>query len=166
MAPIAASPLLLGLLPRFAGPPLTSWAQRTHGVDLGGDLPVIALLAVVLHVPIIAGMLGALAVLDDRDDGALQAIRVSPLGTRRYLAYRLALAAARSRVDGVTAVKALGIPCYAPLARRVLIPRPTVQQTATCLRGRAANGRASLSWPRGNSLIWPHLCDTPERVTA
>jgi hypothetical protein len=27
-------------------------------------------------------------------------------------------------------------------------------------------GRDSLSWPRGNSLIWPHPCDTPERVTA
>jgi len=27
-------------------------------------------------------------------------------------------------------------------------------------------GRDSLNWPRGNSLIWPHPCDTRERVTA
>jgi fluoroquinolone transport system permease protein len=158
IAPIAASPLLLGLLLRFAVPPLTGWADRVHGVDLAAYLPVIALLAVVLHVPVIAGMLGALAVLDDRDDRALHAIRVTPLGTGRYLAYRLALvtgfatgglavaaplsgqvpssawlscllavplapaftlavlATAGNRVDGVTAVKALGVPSYAPLA--------------------------------------------------
>jgi fluoroquinolone transport system permease protein len=158
IAPIAASPLLLGLALRFAVPPLTGWADRAHGIDLAAHLPVIALLAIVLHVPVIAGMLGALAVLDDRDDGALHAIRVTPLGTGRYLAYRLALvtgfaaaglavaaplsgqvpasawlacllavplapaftlavlAVAGNRVDGITAVKALGVPCYAPLA--------------------------------------------------
>ncbi|MDW5329590.1 hypothetical protein [Plantactinospora sp. KLBMP9567] len=158
IAPIAASPLLLGLVLRYALPPLAGWAERVHGLDLSGYLPVITLLAVVVHVPVIAGMIGALIILDDRDDGALHAIRVSPLGVGRYLGYRLtlvtglaaaglavaaplsgqvpasawgacllaiplaptftlaALAVAGNRVDGVTTVKALGVPSHAPLA--------------------------------------------------
>jgi fluoroquinolone transport system permease protein len=158
IAPIAASPLLLGLVLRYALPPLTGWAERVHGLDLTRYLPILALLAVVVHVPVIAGMIGALMILDDRDDRALHAIRVSPLGVRRYLGYRLALvtglaaaglavaaplsgqvpasawgacllavplaptftlavlAVAGNRVEGVAAVKALGVPSYAPLA--------------------------------------------------
>lgn len=110
MWPIAASPLLLGLLLRLATPPFTGWIDRVHGIDLTGYLPVIALLAVVLHVPAVAGMIGALLVLDDLDDGALRAIRVSPLGVRRYLAYRLSL---------VTAFAAAGLATAAPLSALV-----------------------------------------------
>jgi hypothetical protein len=158
LVPIVLSPLLLGVVLRFGYPPLSAWLARTHDVDLTPYRPVIALLAVVLHVPVIAGMVGALLVLDDRDSGALDVIRVSPLGTRRYLTYRLGListftagglavaaplsglvpasawtavvlavpvgplfalatlAVAGSRVEGIAAVKALGIPAYAPLA--------------------------------------------------
>lgn len=45
-------------------------------------------LAVVLHVPLIFGMMGALIVLDDTDSRALAALRVSPLTLPRYLALR------------------------------------------------------------------------------
>jgi hypothetical protein len=158
LVPIAASPLLLGLLLRFGYPPLAGWAQRVHGLDLDPYLPVLALLAVVLHIPVIAGMIGAIVVLDDLDDGVLRVIRVSPIGVRRYLAYRLGtvtgfaalglavaaplsnavpptawgavalavpvaplftlavLAVARNRVQGLTTVKLIGLPVYAPIA--------------------------------------------------
>jgi hypothetical protein len=156
LVPIVASPLLLGLAVRFGYPPLESWLQRTYSLDLTTYRPAIALVAIVLHVPVIAGMVGALLILDERDDGALQVIRVSPLG--RHLAGRLGavtsltaiglavaaplsglvpptagmavvlaipvgpvftlavLAVATSRVQGLTSVKAFGIPAYAPLA--------------------------------------------------
>lgn len=158
LAPIVASPLLLGLALRFGYPPLESWLDRTHGLDLMPHRPTVALVAVVLHVPVIAGMVGALVVLDERDDGALRVIGVSPLGMRRHLIGRLAavtvataiglavaaplsglvpasawaavalavplgpvftvaiLAAARSRVQGVTSAKVLGLPAYLPVA--------------------------------------------------
>jgi fluoroquinolone transport system permease protein len=86
---------------------MASWVQRVHGLDLDPYRPVLALLAVVLHVPVIAGMMGALVVLDDLDDGVLQVIRVSPLGVRRYLAYRL---------GAVTGFAALGLAVAAPLS--------------------------------------------------
>jgi fluoroquinolone transport system permease protein len=158
LVPIVASPLLLGLAVRFGYPTLESWLHRTHGIDLFPYRPAVALVAVVLHMPIVAGMVGALVVLDERDDGALQVIRVSPLGLRRHLVERLGavtgatavglavaaplsglvpptawmavvlaiplgpvftlavLAVAGSRVQGLTAVKAFGIPAYLPLA--------------------------------------------------
>ena len=107
LVPIALSPVLLGLLLRFGYPPMAGWADRVHGVDLEPYRPVLALLAVVLHVPVIAGMMGALVVLDDVEDGVLQVVRVSPLGLRRYLAYRL---------GAVTAFAALGLAVAAPLS--------------------------------------------------
>jgi hypothetical protein len=158
LLPVLLSPLLLGAALRAGYPPLATWLTHTHGIDLTPHRPVIALLTVVLHVPVIAGMIGALLVLDDHDSGTLDVIRVSPLGIRRYLAYRLTLtttfaaaglaaaaplsglvpgsawaavvlaiplaplftlatlALASNRVEGVAAVKALGIPAYAPLA--------------------------------------------------
>ena len=158
LVPVVASPLLLGLALRFGYPPLESWAAATHGLHLAPYRPVLALLGVVLHVPVIFGMTGAVVMLDDLEDGALQAIRVSPLGVARYLAYRLGavtvaaaaglaiaaplsglvpasawgaavlavplaplftlatLAGAGSRVQGVTASKALGLAAYLPLA--------------------------------------------------
>jgi fluoroquinolone transport system permease protein len=110
LVPIALSPLLLGAALRFGYPPLASWALRTHELDLDPYRPVLALLAVVLHVPVIAGMMGALIVLDDVDDGALQVVRVSPLGVRRYLAYR---------VGAVTGFAVLGLAVAAPLSGMV-----------------------------------------------
>jgi hypothetical protein len=110
LVPIAASPLLLGLLLRFGYPPMADWAQRVHGLDLDPYRPVLVLLAVVLHVPVIAGMIGALVVLDDLDDGVLQVVRVSPVGVRRYLAYRLGT---------VAGFAALGLAVAAPLSAAV-----------------------------------------------
>jgi fluoroquinolone transport system permease protein len=163
LVPVVASPLLLGLALRFGYPPLESWVATIHGLDLVPYRPVLALLGVVLHVPVIFGMTGALVMLDDLEDGALQVIRVSPLGVARYLAYRLGavtvaaiaglaiaaplsgmvpasawaaavlavplaplftlatLAVAGSRVQGVTASKALGLAAYLPLAAWWLI---------------------------------------------
>ncbi len=110
LVPIAASPLLLGLLLRFGYPPIAAWAQRAHGLDLDPYRPLLALLAVVLHVPVIAGMIGALIVLDDLDDGVIQVVRVSPVGVRRYLAYRLV---------AVTGFAAAGLAVAAPLSAAV-----------------------------------------------
>lgn len=108
--PVAASPVLLGLALRFGVPPLTDWALRVPGVDLTPYLPVLALLAVVLHVPVIAGMLGALMVLDDHDDGALRALALSPMGLPAYLRYRLGL---------VTGLATLGMAVAVPLSGAV-----------------------------------------------
>ena len=107
LVPALASPLLLGLAARFGYPPLESWVDTEYGVDLAPHRPAVALVTVLLHVPVVFGMLGALLLLDDRDTGALRVIQVSPLGVRRHVAERLAM---------VTVATAVGLLVAAPLS--------------------------------------------------
>ena len=120
LAAVSLSPLLLALALRFGYPPLAAWLLHTRGVDLAPYSPVLALLAVAVHVPVSFGMTGALIVLDDLEGGALSVVRVSPLGVTRYLAYRLLL---------VTLLSAAGLAVAAPLSGLV----PPSAAGALCL---------------------------------
>jgi fluoroquinolone transport system permease protein len=107
LAMVALSPLLLALALRLGYPPLAAWLQRTRGLDLTPYEPVLAMLAVAVHVPVSYGMTGALIVLDDLEDGTLAVVRTSPLGVPRYLGYRL---------TAVTLLSAAGLAVAAPLS--------------------------------------------------
>ncbi len=107
LAPVALSPLLLAAALRLGYPPLAAWLHRTYGVDVMPYAPVLAMLAVAVHVPVAFGMTGALIVLDDLEDGTLAVVRTSPLGASRYLAYRL---------TAVTMLSAAGLAVAAPLS--------------------------------------------------
>jgi len=120
LAAVAVSPLLLALALRLGYPPLAAWLLDTRGVDLAPYAPVLALLAVAVHVPVSFGMTAALIVLDDLEGGALSVVRVSPLGVTRYLAYRLVL---------VTLLSAVGLAVAAPLSGLV----PASAAGALCL---------------------------------
>jgi fluoroquinolone transport system permease protein len=107
LAPVALSPLLLAAALRFGYPPLAAWLKAHRDVDLTPYEPVIAMLVVAVHVPVAFGMTGALIVLDDLEGGALAVVRTSPVGVRRYLAYRL---------SAVTVLSAVGVTVAAPLS--------------------------------------------------
>lgn len=107
LAMVVVSPLLLALALRFGYPPLADWLRQTRGVDLAPYEPALAMLAVAVHVPVSFGMTGAMVVLDDVEDRALAAVRTSPLGVSRYLAYRLLT---------VTLLGAAGLAVAAPLS--------------------------------------------------
>jgi fluoroquinolone transport system permease protein len=107
LAVVAASPLLLALALRLGYPPLAAWLRHTRGLDLTPYGPVLAVLAIAVHVPVSYGMTGALIVLDDLEDGTLAVVRTSPLGVPRYLAYRL---------TAVTLLSAAGLAAAAPLS--------------------------------------------------
>ena len=103
---VALSPVLLALALRFGYPPLAGWL-RAHGWDVTPYEPVFAIGAVVVHVPVSFGMVGALLVLDDLEDGVLGVVRTSPMGLGRFLAYRLL---------AVTTLSAGGVAVAAPLS--------------------------------------------------
>ncbi|WP_030442236.1 hypothetical protein [Actinoplanes subtropicus] len=113
LAAVALSPLLLALALRLGYPPLAAWLRHTRGVDLAPYSPVLALLAVAVHVPVSFGMTAALIVLDDLEAGTLSVVRVSPVGVTGYLAYRLGL---------VTLLSGAGLAVAAPLSG--LVPGP------------------------------------------
>jgi len=106
---IAASPVLLGLALRVGYPPARDWLGSAYGFDLDPYRPVLLAVAVLLHVPVSAGMVGALLVLDDVADRALVALRVSPLTLPRYLGYRTGLVTTAALAGLAVAVPLSGL---------------------------------------------------------
>jgi fluoroquinolone transport system permease protein len=79
-------PILFGVIGRYVLP----WAEENSGfsLDLYGDF---ALAALVLLTPMIYGAVMGFSILDDRDDGVLTAIRVTPLTVGGFLSFRVLL---------------------------------------------------------------------------
>ncbi len=79
-------PIMFGVIGRYVLP----WAEENSGfsLDLYGDF---ALAALVLLTPMIYGAVMGFSILDDRDDGVLTAIRVTPLTVGGFLSFRVIL---------------------------------------------------------------------------
>ncbi|NBG87653.1 ABC transporter permease [Isachenkonia alkalipeptolytica] len=79
-------PIVFALIGRY----LLPWADENTAFSLVlfGDF---AMAALALLTPMIFGALMGFSILDDRDDGILSAIRVSPLSLGGFLAFRVVL---------------------------------------------------------------------------
>ncbi len=79
-------PIFFALIGRY----LLPWADENTAFSLVlfGDF---AMAALALLTPMIFGALMGFSILDDRDDGILNAIRVSPLSLSGFLAFRVVL---------------------------------------------------------------------------
>jgi fluoroquinolone transport system permease protein len=106
---VLAGPILLAVALRFGYPPLAGHLRTQLGLDLAGYQPVMLASLVVLHVPLIIGMVGALLILDDIDDRTLLVLRVSPVTLPRYLAYRAVSVAVAAAVALVVTVPLSGL---------------------------------------------------------
>ncbi|MEM9530931.1 MAG: hypothetical protein AAGA23_08425 [Pseudomonadota bacterium] len=73
---------------RFGVPWLAAYLEQTNGFDLRPYFPLIQSTCVMI-APLMAGMVMGLGVSDQRDDGTLIAISVSPPGVGGYLLQRL-----------------------------------------------------------------------------
>ncbi|MDW7673530.1 MAG: ABC transporter permease [Bacillota bacterium] len=78
-------PLLFGLIGRYVVPWLADF--NNFNVDMFADIILVAL---TLLTPQVYGALTGFAILDDRDDHILTAIKVTPLSIHQYLSFRLA----------------------------------------------------------------------------
>ena len=140
LAAVALSPLLLALALRFGYPPLAAWMATTRGLDLTPYEPVLAMLAVAVHVPVSFGITGALIVLDEVENGTLAVVRTAPIGVPRYLAYRL---------TAVTLLSVVGLAVAAPLSG--LVPA-------------SATGALVLAAPLGPLVTFATLAAARSRV--
>ena len=80
-------PVFMGLGVRVLLPQLAPLAQDWFGVDMAAYYPL-WMSMIALAVPMIAGGLVGFLLLDNRDDGVLQALRVTPLSLNGYFLYR------------------------------------------------------------------------------
>ncbi|WP_124728227.1 hypothetical protein [Staphylospora marina] len=86
-----AAPLLLLLFIRLAVPPLERFLMEAFGVDAAPYHGWI--MGILIMVPALTtGMMTGLMLLDDRDEGVLSHVAVTPLSKTGYLAMRLSLA--------------------------------------------------------------------------
>lgn len=111
-------PLGLALLLRVLIPPIGEALDRVAGVDLVPYHPLI-MSGYLMTAPGVVGMVVGFLLLDERDARTLDALRVTPLATEGYLAYRLAL----PLLLGTTATL-IGYPLagLAPLTPAELLP--------------------------------------------
>ena len=90
---VLAGPVLLAVALRLGYAPLADALDTRFGFELAPYQPVLLATLVVLHVPMIIGMVGALVILDDIDDRTVLILRVSPITLPRYLAHRTVMVA-------------------------------------------------------------------------
>jgi fluoroquinolone transport system permease protein len=86
---LAVVPWLMVLLVRLAVPGLTIWLRERYGVDLVAYYPLIVSFFFVMEIPMIVGVVMGLLLLDERDDGILTALGVTPVSRLSFLSYRL-----------------------------------------------------------------------------
>ncbi|MGW5880449.1 fluoroquinolone export ABC transporter permease subunit [Nocardiopsis terrae] len=112
---VCCAPVPLALALRFLYPPAAELVRDTYGFDLAPLTPVLLAALVLLHVPMMLGMVNGLRAVEDGDEGILPALRVSPLSLRAYLAYRTVVPAVLSL---------LGLAAALPLSGLVTPGRP------------------------------------------
>jgi fluoroquinolone transport system permease protein len=110
---LVAVPLLLALVLRFTLPDLL--ALLPPAVDRATTALVISAI-MLLMAPLTFGLVIGLMLLDERDEGILTAIAVTPVGTRRFLLLRLTVPAMWAFALATVLVPIIGL-VHVPTAR-------------------------------------------------
>ena len=86
-----ALPIALGLLVRFGFAPVDAWSRAEFSIPLEPYAPLLASYIVLWMPPMIVGFVVGFLLLDERDDGVLDALLVTPVSTAALVAYRVAV---------------------------------------------------------------------------
>ncbi len=117
---LALVPWLMVLLVRFATPGLTVWLRQVYDIDLVPYHDLIVSFFFIMEIPMIIGVVMGLLLLDERDDGILTALGVTPASGGQFLGYRLSLMIGLSTVHVLICTPLTGLISPAALPR--LIP--------------------------------------------
>ncbi|WP_047870881.1 hypothetical protein [Nocardiopsis sp. RV163] len=101
------APVLLALVLRFAFPAASEFVLGSYGFDLAPHTPVVLAALVLLHVPMMFGVVGGLRAVEDSDENVLLVLRASPVSVPAYLGYRTVL---------VTVLSLAGLAAALPLS--------------------------------------------------
>jgi hypothetical protein len=184
LAVVVVAPVALAVALRFGYPPLVDYLGHRFGVDVAPYSDLVLAMLVLVHVPIIMGMLGSLLLLDDLDEGRLLVLRVTPITLERYLGYRMvgaglaALAGLLVAVplSGLAATSLLGLLPALVLAAALapLVVACVASYARDKVRGLALlkvlggllMGLASVPWWAPQVTLWPLLLAPGVAVTA
>ncbi len=139
---------------RWLPPMLNNGALARHGFDLTPWFGLIQS-SCLLIAPVLVGIVGGLLILDQRDEGVMTGIAVTPLGVEGYLMYRIAVPGAVAFLITILMLSLVGLAplsaggiffsslCAAPLA-------PLLASTIALL---ASNKIQGFAIAKGNGLI-------------
>lgn len=127
LAWVPLAPILFALVIQIGWVPLDGWMNARWDLSLAPYAPLVMGFLLLLG-PTMAGMVAGFLLLDERDEGVLHALQVTPVPFRSFLAYRLFLPIVLGFV--------LTLVAY-PLAG--LVPLPA-WQVATCALLASASG--------------------------
>lgn len=104
-----AIPVLLGLAVRFGVPPLGRWLDLRFGIAVADYYPLLGSF-LGLAVPAVYGAVIGFLLLEQRDDGTLAALHVTPLTAGGYAVWRVAGPMAGSVAAGLVVLQLAGLP--------------------------------------------------------
>jgi fluoroquinolone transport system permease protein len=104
-----AMPVLFGLTVRWGLPPLGRWLELRFQVSIAEYYPLLGSFLSVTAPTIYGAVIGFL-LLEQRDDGTLTALQVTPLTARGYAMWRIAGPMLGSVVGGLVTLRLAGIP--------------------------------------------------------
>ena len=90
-----ALPLVMAFVLRWGGPAIAEWLLQRYGFDLVPYYPLLAS-GYFIMTPAFVGFIVGFLLLDERDDGVLDAMRATPVSMNSLLAYRLGVPIAAS----------------------------------------------------------------------
>ncbi len=145
---------------RYLAPPvfeiLSSWLET----DLTPLVTPLMSFVLLMMAPAITGIVIGFLLLDQRDDGTLAALQVSPLGLAGYLAYRLALPMLIAFATTLVMFPIAGISGirWGPLVLAALTGAPASVLVALFLAAFAANKVQGFALMKASGIVqWPPL---------
>jgi fluoroquinolone transport system permease protein len=156
LALVLATPLLILLL-RFGYPLAETLVRARWGLDLEPHRPFALGALLVVDLPMNAGAIIALLVLDERDDGTLTAMGVTPLGLGGYVRYRLLSGVVLAALLPAVSLPLTGLVPLAALLGAVpaLLPALLIGPLAGCVVLVLAQNKVDgLAMMKGAALVW------------
>lgn len=137
---------------------LVPWIERRFldGFDLAPYYPLIVSFFGLLLVPAMLGAIVGLMLLDERDEGTLPALHATPLGLRRYAAYRVLMPMLFGVIYvylGIALTGLVTMPwlAFLPVALMTALEAPLVAFLLASLAGNKVEG---LAYIKGLNLLF------------
>jgi fluoroquinolone transport system permease protein len=156
---LALLALTFAAITRWSVPPLTTLLRARYAFDLVPYYPLL-LSFVAASVPGLVGAIVGFLLLDQKDDGTLSALQVTPLTLQRYLIYRAAAPMAASLALTAVALPVSGLMTAGPgaLALDAIVAAPLGPVYALFTASVAANKVQGFAVMKGSGVLaWPAL---------
>ncbi|MEO5953903.1 MAG: hypothetical protein ABIQ44_15680 [Chloroflexia bacterium] len=148
-------PIVLALAVRLIFPLVLERLGQLFDLDLLPYLGTVASSALLLITPVLYGMIVGFLFLDQRDDGTLTALQVTPVSLQSYLAYKLAIPMLCSIIITPVAFVIAGVSGvdFAPLLLCSLVAAPLAPLVALALAAFAENKVQGFALQKAGSIF-------------